>query len=269
MNGDGLINAADIAEMRKTAMSLGAPDDRTVSDIDADGETNIIDLIKLKKYRAGICELSQGRMLAASSRFTNRAVSSVEGYEESFEDLSAASKDIELTFGRYYNSEETDGNMLGGGWTASFEGCVSLSDGSATVCIYGRAPLTFKYENGKYSSSSSRARLENSSSGFVFTDESGIKYTFGTAGFLVKITDKNGNNTEIGVNSAGKIQKVTDSVGREYLYAYNESGRLSSVTDCMQRTVGYTYNEDGRLSSVIGVLGTVTGAICTMRTAGL
>lgn len=258
LNGDGLINAADIAEMRKTAMSLGAPADRTVSDIDADGETNIIDLIKLKKYRAGICELSQGRMLAASSRFTNRAVSSVEGYEESFEDLSAASKDIELTFGRYYNSEETDGNMLGGGWTASFEGCVSLSDGSATVRIYGRAPLTFKYENGKYSSSSSRARLENSSSGFVFTDESGIKYTFGTAGFLVKITDKNGNNTEIGLNSAGKIQKVTDSVGREYLYAYNESGRLSSVTDCMQRTVGYTYNEDGRLSSVIGVLGTVT-----------
>ena len=104
--------------------------------------------------------------------------------------------------------------MLGGGWTASFEGCVSLSDGSATVRIYGRAPLTFKYENGKYSSSSSRARLENSSSGFVFTDESGIKYTFGTAGFLVKITDKNGNNTEIGLNSAGKIQKVTDSVGR-------------------------------------------------------
>ena len=258
LNGDGLINAADIAEMRKTAMSLGAPDDRTVSDIDVDGETNIIDLIKLKKYRAGICELSQGRMLAASSRFTNRAVSSVEGYEESFEDLSAASKDIELTFGRYYNSEETDGNMLGGGWTASFEGCVSLSNGSATVRIYGRAPLAFKYENGKYSSSSSRARLENSSGGFVFTDESGIKYTFGTAGFLVKITDKNGNNTEIGVNSAGKIQKVTDSVGREYLYAYNESGRLSSVTDCMQRTVGYTYNEDGRLSSVIGVLGTVT-----------
>lgn len=258
LNGDGLINAADIAEMRKTAMSLGAPADRTVSDIDADGETNIIDLIKLKKYRAGICELSQGRMLAASSRFTNRAVSSVEGYEESFEDLSAASKDIELTFGRYYNSEETDGNMLGGGWTASFEGRISLSDGSATVRIYGRAPLTFKYENGKYSSSSSRARLENSSSGFVFTDESGIKYTFGTAGFLVKITDKNGNNTEISVGSAGKIQKVTDSVGREYLYAYNESGRLSSVTDCMQRTVGYTYNEDGRLSSVIGVLGTVT-----------
>lgn len=57
MNGDGLINAADIAEMRKTAMSPGAPADRTVSDIDADGETNIIDLIKLKKYRAGICEL--------------------------------------------------------------------------------------------------------------------------------------------------------------------------------------------------------------------
>lgn len=48
LNGDGLINAADIAEMRKAAMSLGAPDDRIVSDIDADGETNIIDLIKLK-----------------------------------------------------------------------------------------------------------------------------------------------------------------------------------------------------------------------------
>ena len=35
--------------------------------------------------------------------------------------------------------------MLSGGWTASFEGCVSLSDDSATVRIYGRAPLTFKY----------------------------------------------------------------------------------------------------------------------------
>lgn len=262
-NGDGRINAADLAGVRKTV--LGATDtyDGTVCDINADGGTDIKDLIKLKKCQANTGAINQSRMFAYSSRFSGlnsaEVPFTVDGYEETFEDFAVASGNIDLTFNRYYSSSDASGNMLGENWTASFEGsCKAYGENSVIVRIYGRSPLVFKLNNGKYSCGYSRAALTSSGDGFVFTDESGLKYTFNTSGYLVKITDKNNNNITVSVDANGKIQKVTDSVGREFLYAYNSAARLISITDCMQRTVRYTYGLDGRLSAVIGVMGTVT-----------
>ena len=263
LNGDGRINAADLAGIKKELLNICETADGTAGDINADGGTDIRDLIKLKKCQASTDSIKQGRMFAKTARLSGCGASEVPyeigGYEETFEDFAVASNNIDLTFNRYYSSADNYGNMLGENWIASFEGsCKAYNGNSVIVRIYGRNPLVFKLENGKYGCDYSRAALATSNNCFVFTDEDGLKYGFNENGYLVKITDKNSNNVTISVDTNGKIQKVTDSAGREYLYTYNAGARLSSITDCMQRTVRYTYGLDGRLSAVIGVLGTVT-----------
>lgn len=264
LNGDGRIASQDLTELKKTLLGSSEPSDDTVSDISADGATDVIDLIRLKKQQSGSAEISQKRIAAYSERFSSLnnidVPYSVGAYEQAFEDFSVESKDIDLTFSRYYNSDNTDEGIMGVGWTASFEGsCKTDSENSKTVKIYGQAPLVFKLSGGTYECDYSRATLTvNSAGGFDFKGEDGLTYVFNQSGYLISISDRNSNTVLIDVDFNGKIQKVTDSVGREYTYAYADNGRLSSITDCFSRTVNYSYNESGRLQTVTGVLSAVT-----------
>lgn len=189
-------------------------------------------------------------MYARLSRFTNMQSSevpySIDGYEETFEDIAVASGNIDLTFNRYYNSADDSGNMLGSGWTASFEGSVNAyGENSVAVRIYGKSPLVFKAENGKYVCSYSRAALTSSNGGYVFTDEGGLKYNFNANGCLVKITDKNNNTVTINVDAGGKIQKVTDSEGTVTGYEYNSANNSVTVykdNEVMEKRVYNRYN---------------------------
>lgn len=69
-NGDGRINAADLAGVRKTVLGASDTYDGTVRNINADGGTDIKDLIKLKKCQANTGAINQSRMFAYSSRFS-------------------------------------------------------------------------------------------------------------------------------------------------------------------------------------------------------
>ncbi len=263
LNFDGKINSADLVDTRKILLGVKSPADSIAADIVADGAHNILDLTRLKKNLNGVSEIFQSRMSAYSARFnwldTIAVPFSINSYEEIFEDFSVVSNDIDLTFSRYYNSNNTDNGMLGTGWTTSFEGsCTAYNNNSKTVKIYGQAPLVFSLINGKYICDYSRATLTATDNGFILISEDSLTYTFNQNGYLVSITDKNNNTVSITVDTNGKIQKVADSVGREYSYNYGENGKLSEITDCMQRTVNYTYDSSNRLASVTGVLGTVT-----------
>ena len=262
VNCDGNINATDLVNIKHILLNIREPFDDTVADINADGQYNIFDLIRLKKQQLDISKIEQKRMASYSTRFkwlNNIEVPySVYGYEEVFEDFSVASNDIDLTFNRYYDSNNESCNMLSEGWSISFEGSCTVTDNGAIVKLYSSATIAFKLVNGKYVCEYSRAKLTETDSGFVFIAEDGLTYNFNQNGYLVLITDKNGNTVNIEVNPNGKIQKVTDSVGREYNYTYNENGLLASITDCIGRTVSFSYDSQNKLSSVTGVLGTVT-----------
>jgi len=260
---NGRINAADLVEMRRILITADYSTYVFSADTTADGDCDILDLVRIKKYQIGLSQIPQGRMLTASARFnwTNSVdVSSLVGYyENSFEDLSVVSNDIDLSFSRYYDSGNTNGNLLGVGWTASFEGsCVSYDNSSKIVRVYGQTPIIFDLVDNKYVCSYSRATLSATENGFIFVGDDRLTYTFNQNGHLISITDNNNNTVAITVDTNGKIQKVTDSVGREYTYTYGANGLLSKITDHTQRSVSYTYDTSNRLSSVTGVLGTVT-----------
>ena len=259
---DGIINSFDLAEIRYYL--AGSPIDEIIAaDLNADSIVNTSDLSVMKMCNAGVDEIIRARQYAFASRFnwlnTSEVDFEINGYQEVFEDFSVVSNDIDLTFNRYYDSQNTASGILGDGWTASFEGsCKTYGETSKVVSIYGQTPIVFEYLDAEYSCEYSRASLTCANNGYVYIGEDRLTYTFNSNGYLISIADTNGNTVSIEVDSQGKIQKVTDSVNREYTYAYNSNGYLSKITDPAGRTVNYSYSVSGRLSSVTGVLGTVT-----------
>lgn len=259
---DGRIDTFDISKI-KTYLAGISIDESIAADANADSIVDTVDLSVLKLYSAGIMGINQSRQFAFSSRFNwlneNKADYKIYGYSDTFDDFSVLSNDIDLTFSRYYNSDNTDEGILGKGWTASFEGsCITYEVTSKIVSIYGQTPVVFEYSNNEYYCEYSRSTLTSTDGGYVYVGEDRLTYTFNANGYLVSVSDSNNNVVSINVDANGKIQKVTDSVGRIYSYTYNDNGYLSSITDPAGRTVSFSYNISGRLLSVTGVMGTVT-----------
>jgi RHS repeat-associated protein len=79
-------------------------------------------------------------------------------------------------------------------------------------------------------------------------------------GFLMSITDPNGNTTTI-VHDQGvpsEIDQIVDPAGRALTLRYDGTLRIVSITDPISRSVSYTYNSIGKLATVTDPKGGVT-----------
>lgn len=130
----------------------------------------------------------------------------------------------DLTGQRYLTIDE----ISPGTSVRSFSGTVELSENGEMRIYNGGGIRLFA---GDY--------IDN---GFVFTDESGIKYTFGTAGFLVKIADKNGTNTySYKYDDNGiRTEKTVNGITAHYLTV---DGRITGQYDGTD-TLYFRYNAD-------------------------
>ena len=108
----------------------------------------------------------------------------------------------------------------------------------------------------------------------------GMVWTFNSAGWLIRQTDRNNNTVfiqrdsqnrvtslvepagrELTFSYAGsdlKVQQVTDPLGRTVQYAYDGSNRLVQVTDPAGGTWHYTYDAEGRLATITDPRGIIT-----------
>ncbi len=87
--------------------------------------------------------------------------------------------------------------------------------------------------------------LKVKSNGFEMSDDSGNVKTFSTGGYLLSLTDANGNTMTVDYDSTGKkVTSLTDGVGKKITFAYNSSKYLTSVTDPAGRVTTYTYSGD-------------------------
>jgi len=79
-------------------------------------------------------------------------------------------------------------------------------------------------------------------------------------GFLMSITDPNGNVTTIVHDQSvpSEIDRIVDPVGRALTFGYDGSYRITSITDPIGRSVSYTYNSIGKLATVTDPKGGVT-----------
>jgi len=86
----------------------------------------------------------------------------------------------------------------------------------------------------------------------------GVIYHFvGGGGYLVSISDPNGNTVTITrvVGTPDRITSVTDPVGRSLTLQYDAQNRITSITDPLMRSVTYTYHASGRLQTVTNPMG--------------
>ena len=70
-------------------------------------------------------------------------------------------------------------------------------------------------------------------------EKNGTVRTFGSDGWLQRITDRNGNTVTI-VRNGSQIQQIIEPGGRALTFTYN-GGKIAQITDPIGRTVTYTY----------------------------
>ncbi len=184
-------------------------------------------------------------------------------YEKAFDDFEVASKGIDIRFTRYYNSMNEDVGLFGKGWQSSYEiRCVDYdNDGTLNlkkVIFPGEDPVLFAYENGTYTSGTSRMKLANKTGGgYTLHSREGITYQFNADGYLTSINDRIGNTVNLNLTSNGKIQSISDASSRQYIFEYGNNGLISKITDPAARTFRYQYNDEGQLFNYINPLKTV------------
>ena len=168
-----------------------------------------------------------------------------------------------------YNFGGTDGGMnaptldnmkFGRGWKLSLEQTVKAATiGGEKYLIYNDADGTEHYfqsiGDGKYKDEDGLGLTITAGSGYTMTDTDKYHtWTFSSAGLLTKITDSNGNTTNINY-SGGHISSVTvkpnggDSVTVATL-SYNSSGYLTSLVDHRSERTSFAYNGIGDLTSI-------------------
>lgn len=186
------------------------------------------------------------------------------GYEKIYNDFTISSKGINIDLTRYYNSMNNNVGIFGKGWLSTYEAtCKDYNNDSSlnlkVVTIPGYNPMLFAYENGIYTTGTSRMKLSSISNGtFELETPENIIYTFNASGQLISITDMLDNTVTITLSEYGKIQSITDSVNRRYLFEYGNNGMVSKISDPSGRIFQYQYDSNDMLLNVIDPMLTCT-----------
>ena len=154
-----------------------------------------------------------------------------------------------LSFGIVFNSQTSRTSSLGGKWTHSYRSFISGTspavavDDDGTETLFALSGATYTAPVGVYES-----LVLNGNGTWTRTLKGGTVMTYLSSGSLDKITDRNGNITQLAYTS-GLLTSVTDPVGRVLTLGYT-SGLLTSVTDALGRVRTLSYDANNRVSSI-------------------
>ena len=97
------------------------------------------------------------------------------------------------------------------------------------------------------------ATLVGSTTGWTLTFQNGEQRVFDiTSGYLLSITDRNGNITQLSYDSASRLISVTDAASRHLYFAYASPSSyvVSAITSDIGLSLAYAYDNQGRLVQV-------------------
>jgi len=109
---------------------------------------------------------------------------------------------------------------------------------------YELSQNTFKSPEGVFNTLS-----RNHDDTYTLSEPDGTTYTFNRGGYLLRITDPNGNETELTYNDL-KLAQISTASGSLHL-DYNRDGFIEKITDQSGRSVEYGY-EDLNLTTFTG-----------------
>ena len=176
-------------------------------------------------------------------------------YGKQFIDLEVNNNGMDITFVRTYNSLDTRENTgFGKGWSFNYEASIQeygKEQKTIVVRLTDGSCQSFKENvDGSYKALDSRNILNKVNGVYVLTTKTQYKYEFDKNGYLVKVTDKNGNSIVITVDKNGKVQSIKDAVNRVYKIEYNSEGLISSIIDAVGNKTSYVYNNKMLIKSI-------------------
>ena len=178
---------------------------------------------------------------------------------------------VPLSFHRYYNSLDERSGVLGKKWKHNYEICLVFEKEHITVWKEDGREDCFKKEEDRYVSvTGSKYFIKEISQGYQYEEKYGMMYIFNKLGYLLSVSDANGNQIVFTYNKDNRLTSVKSLSGQLY-YHYNENGQLTEVLDHTGRRVQirydgdnlcqvitpmkvpylYTYGTDGNLRSIV------------------
>jgi RHS repeat-associated protein len=145
-----------------------------------------------------------------------------------------------IAFKRYYNSQTTDTDILGYGWTHSYS--VNLTP---DVILDSISHIRIEDNTGKghYFKNSSGSRWDG-----VFKDKSYVIVEIDETYIWHKI-----DGTKYGFNSQGQLSWMDDAVGNRQNFSYDGNNRLETVTDnASGRVLTFHYNANDLIDYIEG-----------------
>jgi len=148
-----------------------------------------------------------------------------------------------IRFTRFYNSRDSYEGRLGINWHHSFEHRLLIRRSGDVDAVfadghrehYELEQNTFKSPEGVFNT-----LRRNHDDTYTLAEPNGTTYTFNRGGFLIKITDHNGNNTNLTYNDL-KLAEISTASGSLRL-DYNRDGFIEEITDQSGRSVEYDYD---------------------------
>jgi RHS repeat-associated protein len=162
----------------------------------------------------------------------------------------------ELSFTRYYNSQDGSSGGLGTGWHSTYHRGLVHAD-NAVVVTRADGRQDFFVLNGTtwkpdpdVTSVLTAITSNGVQTGWKLTlaDDSVETYTY--AGQLTSIADRAGLTTTLSYNTAGQLATVTGPFGQQLSFTYDTQGRVSTMTAPGNLLYSYGYGANNTLASV-------------------
>jgi YD repeat-containing protein len=149
--------------------------------------------------------------------------------------------------------------LFGPGWRSNFEervfaggdGYMKYAPGSGGFWSFGWTGQNNNTNSFAAAGPSNKAAtLVQSVTNFTLTLSNGEQRIYdGTSGYLLSITDRNGNTTQLSYDASYRLTAVTDPSSRHLYFAYASptSYLVTSVTSDVGLSLSYSYDNQGRL----------------------
>lgn len=148
--------------------------------------------------------------------------------------------------------------MFGDSWRSTYEQRLKVLD--STTIQYVRSDGSswfFLYVNGAWalgSPADEQATLsfDTTTTNYTLTFQNGSSETFNNSGYLIGLSDRNGNETTVSIDATNRITQVTDAAGRSLWFDYPDGNtrQVQAIHDAVGIIATYAYDASSRLSSV-------------------
>ena len=196
--------------------------------------------------------------------YNSGGIDAVTGAQALDQPIMSVNSAIPLSLGLEYNTAQTKGNILGRGWSHTFDSYIEkISD--TQIRVFWRPQQFTLYERredgvyvaGDWQTNKDKLYVEADDSYRLERSDMQVHY-YNAKGKLTKLVNKMGQALVLAYNDQDLLETITEPISGENIHLAYDNQKLSKVTDDHGRSVKLSYNQSGLLESVTDVLGQAT-----------